>query len=583
MRSIFSSLNSRVRDLVRRFPAWALSIIVFVFYLYTLAPSIVWADGARVQMDVMLKGSSYAYMEEVSSVPTDGWPFDRLGVAAWDHPLYVMLAQVFLLLPGKEPSYLINLMSAVMGALAVGVTYQLAVSLVHDPWAAAVGSLALAVSHTFWFHSVTAQTYTLNILFMAILVGQVFSWAQRQHFGALYSFSLVAGLGLANHRLFGLIAVLGGVSILWSARDRRELMRAVLGPPGAAMAVLFLLGLAPWWMQFIRIARILGVPLTWELAGTYSLIEHRLVVGFWGRLAGNLGSYLVWLLYQFTPLGLVLGVIGFRWMWKNHSFAARFLLSAFVAYILFSANFSVADNFNFHLPSYWIFSLGIACGAGWLQIHWRETGADRRIQTYFRAIITAGIVLLPILIYAITPLALERAGITEANFGIYPIGTGVRDTARYFLNPDKRGDNSAAVFGRTTMSELAPHALVLTPRTSEQDAYVVLRYVQRVEGMRPDVRLDMLLFSPIDNMPQAVLDEIKSQIPCRPVYLTSLNPKSFPVNELEASYDIVPEANLFRLIPLRLPDPPSSECSNPDRDWPRVTLAELIRRALRWP
>ncbi len=582
MRSILSGLYRRVHELVGRYPAWALSLIVFGFYLYTLAPSIVWADGARVQMDVMLKGSSYAYMEEVSSVPTDGWPFDRLGVAAWDHPLYVMLAQIFLLLPGKEPSYLINLMSAVMGALAVGVTYQLAVSLIHDPWAAAVGSLALAVSHTFWFHSVTAQTYTLNILFMAILVGQVLSWAQRQNFGALYGFSLVAGLGLANHRLFGLIAVMGGIFILWSARDRREMFRAVLGRRGAGMVALFLLGLAPWWIQFLRMARILGVPLTWKLAGTYSLIGHRLVAEFWQRLAGNLGSYLAWLVYQFTPLGLTLGVIGFRWMWKNHSLAARFLLSAFAAHILFSANFSVADNFNFHLPSYWIFSLGIACGAGWLQLRWRASETDPRTQIYSRALVTAGIVLLPILSYAMTPPALARAGITEADFGVSPIGTGVRDTARYFLNPDKRGDDSAAEFGRTTLSELAPHALVLTPRTSEQDAYVVLRYVQRVEGLRPDVRLDLLLFTPIDNMPQAVLAEIRSQIPCRPVYVTSLNPKSFPVNELEASFDILPEANLFRLIPLRPPDPPSS-CSDPGQDWQRVTLAELIRRAVRWP
>ncbi len=581
MRPIFSSMLTRLHGLITRFPACMLTLLAFAFYIYTLSPSLVWADGARIQMDVMLKGSSYAYMEEAQSVHTDGLPFDRLGVAAFDHPLYVMLAQLFLLFPSREPLYGVNLMSAVMGALAVGLTYRLAVSLIHDPWAAAIGSIALAVSHTFWFHSVTGQTYSLNILFMAILVRQVLSWAEEQRLRTLYGFALVAGLGIANHRLFGLIVLLGGAYILWSARDKRAFLGAFFGRSGAGMLGLFLLGLAPWWIQFIRMARLLGVSLTWQLAITYSLIGHRLGQGL-SMLAGNLATYLVWLTYQFTPLGVGLGIMGFRWMWRNDAHAARFLSGAFAAHILFSANLSVADSFNFHLPSYWIFSLGIACGAGWLRMRWRNAAAAPGAERRALALITAAIVLLPIGLYNATPAVLQWTGIRETDFGIFPIGTGARDTFGYFLNPNKRGDDSAARFARGTMRELAPHALVLTPRTSEQEAYVVLRYAQRVEGMRPDVRLETLFFTPVDNMPQAVFSEIESQIPCRPVYITSLNPKSFPIGQIQVSFEVIPEANLFRLISLQ-PLAASSQCPDPDEAWKNATLQELIQRALRWP
>ncbi len=550
------------------------------FYLYTLAPSVNWADGARMQMDVMLGGSSYAYMDEVASAPTDGLPFDRLGVAAWDHPLYVMLGQAFLWFPAKDPAYLINLMSAVMAALAVWVTYRIAFALVKDQWATAIGILALIVSHTFWFHAVTTEVYTLNILFMALLIEQTLLWSETQTWRALYVFSLLAGLGTANHRLFPLIILPAGAFILASSNNWRKFLGGLFGLHGLKIAILFTAGFSPWWIQFIRMARILGVSLTWELAGTFSLIESRLASNSWNTIILNLVGYFGWLLYQFTPLGLWLGILGIRWMYKNHSKVALFLLSTGIIHIAFSANFSVADRFNFHLPSYWIFSLLIACGAKHLQ----DCRASSTLVsiTNIRVALLAGIVILPISLYSIAPKALQWYGVTERDFGIYPIGIGVRDTARYFLNPNKRGDDSATKFGRTTMEKLAPNALILTPKTSEQEAYVVLRYFQRVQGMRPDVRIEMMLFTPINNMPQAVSMEIRSQISCRPIYISSLNPISFPIKELKDSFEIIPEANLFRVIPGNLFER-SSTCPQPNEIIKGVTLQELILRALRWP
>jgi hypothetical protein len=531
-------------------------------------------------MDVMLGGSSYAYVEEVTMAPTDGLPFDRLGVAAWDHPPYVMLGQLFRLLPIAEPSFRINLMSAVAAALAVGLTYRLAVMLVNDQWAATIGALSLAVSHTFWFNAVTSEVYTFSLLLTVILVSLAFSWAGEQRWRTLYLIGLVAGLGVANHRLFALTVLLVAIFVLATAHDRAGLIRDALRWRGAKVVALFLVGLAPWWVQFIRMARVIGVSLTWELAGTFPHLLRRLSIGSWEKLALNLLGFLGWLLYQFTPLGLVLGGIGFRWMWQTRRRAARFLLAFLAAHAMFSANFSVAEQFNFHLPSYWAFSIGIAGGAAWLHIKLEKMRSQ--VVRYVRTTVTLGTVLIPICLYSLAPTALGWIGLTETDFGIYPIGTGARDTARYFLNPNKRGDDSAARFGRTTLQELAPHAMVLAPKTTEEEAYMILRYFQRVEGMRPDVRIDMLMFSPINDMRTAVIAQVNTQIGCRPVYMTSLNPESFPVTELKSSFELVPEANLFRLVP-RTPMPKPVSCSDLDAGWRGISLQELVQRALSWP
>ncbi len=576
-----------------------LFLLVFCFYLYTLAPSLNWADAARMQMDVMLGGSSYAYLEEVSHLATDGLPFDRLGVAAWDHPLYVMVGHLFAQLPIGEPLYRINLLSALAGALAISLLFFLGEYLIRNHWAVLLGALALAVSHTFWFHSVTSEVYTLNILLFICLLGLALYWLQKKDWRILIGFSLVGGLGLANHRLFVLplvtavaymiktwiVAKAGSsrVKDLFSLKLWKGWVKTLWGWPVLIVVIAFLVGFAPWWVQFGRMARLLGVGPTLEMATTFKLIESRLASGSWEGLVRNLALYLAWLTYQFTPLGVGLGAYGFLRMRGQRPLLFWFLIAMLGIHIAFSANFSVADQFNFHLPSYTIFALGMMWGAAELQriLKNKISHGSALLDGLFQIGFLVFTVLAAPALYVITPALLRQLGVSEATVGIYPIGTGVRDTLGYFLNPNKRGDDSAAIFGRSTLERLAPQAIVLTPKTSEQEAYVILRYFQKVEGLRPDVRLDMLLFGPSDDMPATVLMLIRQQIGCRPIYLSSLNPVSFPATELYEEFKLVPEANLYRVLP-RQPAPADLACPDLEANVGRVSLNELIQRALRW-
>ena len=74
-----------------KFIAFLLFLAVLGFYLLTMQPSLAWGDGMRLQREV-ITAESFILAEIVDvEFPPDPFPFARLGVAAWDHPLYVML------------------------------------------------------------------------------------------------------------------------------------------------------------------------------------------------------------------------------------------------------------------------------------------------------------------------------------------------------------------------------------------------------------------------------------------------------------------------------------------------------------
>ena len=81
-----------------------LFLAVLAFYIVTLQPSLAWGDGIRLQREVVTAESFILAemvepaLSEVERVDfaDDPLPFARLGVAAWDHPLYVMLGHTLL-------------------------------------------------------------------------------------------------------------------------------------------------------------------------------------------------------------------------------------------------------------------------------------------------------------------------------------------------------------------------------------------------------------------------------------------------------------------------------------------------------
>jgi hypothetical protein len=82
------------------------------------------------------------------------------------------------------------------------------------------------------------------------------------------------------------------------------------------------------------------------------------------------------------------------------------------------------------------------------------------------------------------------------------------------------------------------------------------------------------LFEPADDITQALYEQVMTQKGCRPMYISSLNLR-LSTGTAAGEFEIVPEANLFRLIPKQIPD--TSKITDVAQSWSQAPLDELIR------
>ena len=526
----------------RKVPALLLSVPVLGFYVTTLAPSLVWADGARLQTDAVTGSSLYWQFDEVAAVPTDGWPFDRLGVAAWDHPLWVVLGHCLTSFGVGDPAWKLNLLSAVPASLAVALVFLIIHELSGEWSGAAAGAIALAVSQVYWFHAVTAEVYALHALFMAVLVWMALHW---ESFDArrLAAAGFIAGLGFSNHVMLLLTVLPAAVFV--AVRDRSsQVQHRRLGWASWLMAgVAFVLGSMLWLVQFARMTHVAGFRATAAIATGFPWLGERWPgPGGWTLLV-NAGQYLAVATYQFTPLGLAVGLYGAVRLCRRHRAEGALLVSLFGLHAAFSANYTVADRFAFHLPSFLVFAVFVGYGVSEALLRLRSA---TWMRTRVAAVAILGVMAAPIGIYHLVPGVLHRAGVTDADLGISTLGS--RDGIAYFLDPNKRGDDYAERFGRGALTGLAPGATVLVAWPRDLETYAALRYFQLTEGLRPDVTVDLMLFTGL-SVHDSALAIAQTQAQCRPVYLASEDAATYPVRELRVQFALTSESLLFRLRP----------------------------------
>ncbi|GEM_PF-2009274 len=122
------------------------------------------------------------------------------------HPLYLILAHLFSLLPFAIPDTGVILTSTVFGALA---SFFLALALAErtgDRIAGVATGLCLAFGYIFWIHAAIAEVYTVQWTFLGLFLFLAIRWLKTRDDRVLYLLFFSLGLGATtNILLTGLI------------------------------------------------------------------------------------------------------------------------------------------------------------------------------------------------------------------------------------------------------------------------------------------------------------------------------------------------------------------------------------------
>ncbi|MBC7226907.1 MAG: DUF2723 domain-containing protein [Thermoflexales bacterium] len=441
---------------------WVLGLFAaaLALYLPTLAPSLLWGGGDFATFQTM------AYLLEI-----------QLPGGIFGHPLWVVLAHPFTWLPVRDVAWRANLASAVFASGALVLVFFAARRLTRSTPASLLATAALAVSHTFWTYAVMAKVYSLNALLLIACIYLLLLWGEKGRGGYLWGFAFLYGLSLLNHLVMataaaGFLAYVG--IIAWRRRGEPGLRREL---PLAALA--WVAGVAPYLFLLTRTGTTgsaLGTVLGFLRGlGYVATRPSALLLG--------LGVGLALLLYQF-PLTFIPGFLGLRRLGRQAAPEAWMLGLAALGDVLFLL--AAADpraggeywwNLHYYLQMYVVFALWIA--VGFADLWPRLTGRQCRIAAVILLTIA-----LPILLYALAP-AVARPFVSNLP-GFRPLPG--RDNLTYVLSPWKHRETGAREFGERILSALPSDSILF----ADYSIWAVIRYLQVVEGARPDVTLVQL-------------------------------------------------------------------------------------------
>lgn len=363
----------------------ALGLLSFIVYFYTLAPTITWRNDG-------VDSGDFATAVAVGGVPHPP-----------GYPTYLLLGELFKLLPFGDMAYRLNLLSAVCAALSAAlmglVIYRTLLESAAPPedarfliWVCAfAAALALAFSATFWSQAVITEVYALHVLLGALLI---YGSLRVQPVNAKWLVPALAGLlglSLGNHLSILLLSplLIGGLKTRW----RWQL---------AVDAVLtFCLGLSIYLLIPIRAAAL--PPVNWGGATTWPnflwLVSAAPYRPFLFGLSWNYGPPRVvmelrLLTEAFMGWGLPVGLLGLHRLFRlNPSLAYRSLLTFFLVSI-YAIGYNTTDSYVYLLPALLICSLWIGWGLYDLGNTFQRF---RTLQSGLGSFIVLSIILLPLL------------------------------------------------------------------------------------------------------------------------------------------------------------------------------------------
>ncbi|HEX6739480.1 MAG TPA: DUF2723 domain-containing protein [Vicinamibacteria bacterium] len=382
----------------------------------------------------------------------------ELVTAAWTlgiphpsgYPLYVLLGKAWAeAVRWGSVAHRLSLFSAACAAAACGLLHLLARREGLGAIASATGALLLAASPSFWGEANVQRVYALNALFLVLAVGAALRWSRTARAGDLWWAAFLCGLGAANHTFMAVAGAAIGAFVLWRAPGLWKQPRTVL------LAILaFAAGLVPYlylplrsranpfldWGDPETPGRLLDVVLRRDFWGRAWLSGPRDLLTIAADYAAGVGREAQW-------IGAALAVLGIAAGWRRRWPVGLPLLIMGANLLTVAVHGSRSDIFIWHryyIPSYAMAALLAGMGA---------QAAVERLPAALR----------------FTPLVVPLAGLA---LGFRPF-----DRSRYRVADD---------FSRQLLETLPPGAHLAA---TDDNVLFTLLYLQRVEGLRPDVDL----------------------------------------------------------------------------------------------
>ena len=477
----------------------ALALAALALYATTLCPTVYWYDSAELAAAAALLG--------VPHPP--------------GYPLYTLLGKLYVMLVPGEPAFAVNLMSAVHGAVCVGLVFVLQRRLGAARIPASCGAVFFGTGPSFWLNCSVAEVYTTGLMLglgtWLVLLRALNTRSPR----LLLVAAGLGGLGFAAHMFVATLG-LGYVLLLWHAVQSCEARTRARVRWLALSALCTLAGASLY----------LYLPLRLSMNPQLRFMEVNTLGSFLWMVSG--GAYKSWFLTdydrlarafgvlgllaeQLSDLGLLLALLGMLWLLVKQRAVGLALLLGAGGNLWFFFAYNVHDVEVFFLPTVALLALGIG-----------------------PALTAVGV--------ALSGKALTR-GLGQVTLLIFAAYAALRATLVQ-REVDHSRDRAAEHYGQQLVSTLPPDAVVLNFAVPAEWKYhaVFAYYFQKVLGQRPDVQV---VTGPPELLAGAAAQRDRAGTqPCileqlvgspRPVYMYT------QIAELEPLLDFAPEGPLMRV------------------------------------
>lgn len=328
------------------------------------------------------------------------------------YPLYCLLGKLWItFLPLGNIAFRMNLFSAIAAAVAVGMVYFIILKIISIETkkdksnssiiSGIIGSLLLAFGATFWEQAVMAEKYTLNGMFVTLLIFILLKWHEclttksilkGQNYLLLFSFTL--GLSFTHHYQTLFIIPAGiffiGITSLFHKRTFSHCchdttcshLRGIISlfHKGSfsllheykKALILFLLPLAIYLYLPIRASNHpmynFGDPQTIQ-----RFIDHITAKEFTGNLTSSIPTILnsfkehipAFFVHQFTWVGVILALIGMIVLGKKKRTTSSILVLITLADIVYSIRYRIYNVEDYYIPAFICFCIWISVGIFW--------------------------------------------------------------------------------------------------------------------------------------------------------------------------------------------------------------------------